>query len=985
MDLALRLFGVPRLDDAGTTVVLGRRKAMALLAYLAVTGSRHHREALAALLWPESGPEAAYSALRNILWILRQSPVGALIQADRSTIELTDGREDLGLTVDVRRFRALAAECPGGGHGSASVCPECAPRLEEAIAIQSAGFMDGFVISGSAGFDDWQLAEGEALRRELAEALDRLVGYCMMRGDWPAAVRHARRWVGVDRLSEGAHVALMKALSRQGKRSEALASYAECERILREELDLEPGEATRAVAEEIRFSNTRRSEGEGRPPGNLPAALEPILGREDEAAEIRSRLVDGPCRLLTIVGLGGSGKTHLALHVGRDMLDAFPDGVFVARLDSITDPDYAIADLAGVLGVAEPRRAAREPLAELVERVGDRRMLIILDGASRHAVPAPLVASLLEGAGGLRILATSREPLHMRREAVLPLHGLEVPGLDVARDSVGEYAAVRLLRNAAHRAGGESAGHEADLAEIARLVEGLPLGLEMAAAWSRVLPWQEIAARIAESPSFLTQTGRDAPSRHESLLAVYEHARESLTEEGRTALCRLSVFEGGFTARAAEAVGGSSPAALAMLANRCLVRRIGADRYRIHPLIRQFSVQRLEAQADEQPAILDAHTTFFLQGLRDAFSELQGPKQSAAVKRLEADAADIRAAWLRAAECGRVDLLQEAAPGLFFYYDMRSHMTEAEILLRETIDRLERRGDLESVAGGFAMVAFGWFLMFSVSDEVERWVLRGLKTLDERRPPAMQHALADVIATYTGMAPAAADGGLRVLRSIETYREAGDRWGEGLALGALCYAQHRADPKAGIDTALRSLRIRREIGDRWGEALILDTLAQFAELDGDLALAKVRFRQSQELHERLGPDLYSVVDMLLNRARIAGMQGSLDEGEGLVNEAVERARRMGIRLLIGRALREEGRLAMRRGDLAAAREALEEAHGLLVGRPWRSDAASCARLLGHVASEMGDPATARGWYQEAEALDPGSTGEAGTAPPADDR
>ena len=968
-EVELRLFGTPRLDVNGEPSQLGRRKAMALLSYLAVTRNRHHRETLATLLWPESGSEAAYSALRNVLWILRQTPLAKLLRADRSTVELVEGD---ALWVDVHRFRDLTVGCPAEAHPPTETCAECIPALEEAVSLAGAAFMEGFMVSNADGFDDWQFAEREALQRELTEAFDRLTVFYADAGDWPAVAAHARRWLQVDRLSEICARRLMSALAGLGQRSEALRSYEMCRRTLHEELGLSPESATIELAGRIRSSETNP---EKRPPvprrTNLPATWMPFVGREDIITRVIDLLTEGETRLVTLVGLGGIGKTSVAMQVGRRLTEKMEDGVFFAPIAAVGDRDALLPAIAEALGLTHSRDKTAHLALEVEDYLEDREILLILDEVEGAASLGGDLAPLLGRAARLHCLVTSRLPLGVAGEAVVTLHGLAHPPEDAPTESIGEYDAIRLLKVAERLVESGSTTRESELramARVASLLEGFPLGLEMAGAWRGVFSWREIAERIVSNLDFLVHTHRDVPARHRNLRAVYEQAWGLLSREERATLCRLAVFHGGFAIEAAERATDSSPAILAALAKRCLIRRVAPERYQVHELLRQFSLENLRAMDGEFDAAVMRHATYFLDFVANSFEHLKGPDQLATLRELQRDLPNVRAAWLYAANSGQVELLCRAARGLFFYFDMRAYFEEGAHTFREAIARLGTGTD--PTVEGFLHVAYGWFAQFTAEAEGRPQILEGLKLLDGVGSFTADHALANVIAEYAGALRTEAEVRDRLAKSLKWYRDQGDRWGEALTTDALAGATFARDADEGVRLAEESLRLRRAIGDRWGEALNLATLGRFAESREKWDLAKVRYHQSQRLAARIAEDLHMAIDAQIARARIAGRLGEYAEGEALAEGALRLAKGASSRLLTAGALRELGRIAQAKGDLAQAAERLEAAFALTEGTLWRRNAASCADLLGDIAAEAGDEAAARTWHQEAETLDP---------------
>jgi len=966
--VSLRLFGVPRLDVDSGPIQLGRRKAMALLSYLAVTRNRHHRETLAALLWPESGPDAAYAALRNVLWILRQTPLGDLLRTDRNTAELV---EDLSVVVDVNRFRDLTATCPAGSHPRTEACNDCAPALEQAVSLFAAPFMEGFVLSNADGFDDWQFAEREALQRELSETLDRLTAFHTGAGDWIAVTTYARRWLEIDALNEPCVRRLMSALVALGRRSEAIHCFEQCARLLDKELSVQPEAATMQLVDRIKHATgTSGLRSEPTRATNLPIALGPFVGRSDIMDQTIALWTKGDARLVSLIGLSGIGKTSLAIEIGRRLQDRMEHGVFSVPLGAIDGKEDAISAIAHGLGLSPSRRTETDTALELTDYLREREILLILDEVERIPTIGLLVTSLLSAAPRALCLVTSTAPLHVGGEAIVALHGLDAPPEGTSAEHLGGYDAIRLLKVAERQVESSPAEQDEELlamARVARLLEGFPLGLEMAGAWRSVFSWREIADRISSSLDFLVHTHRDVPPRHRNLRAVYEQAWNLLSREERETLCRLAVFRGGFTIDDAERTTGGSTAAFASLAERCLIRRVAPERYQVHELLRQFSLGNLRETESELESAVEHHTIYYIRLVAESFEQLKGPKQLETLKRLQSDLLNIRTAWLHAAREGRAELLQQAEGGLFFYFDMQAHFEEGARVFYDAIQQLGV--DSDAAVAGFLRVAYGWFARFTAEAEPVQWIDEGLQLLDSVEPFSCTHALANIIASYARTLPDIDEIRNRLRRSLAFFRDAHDMWGEALATDCLAGAEFRTDTEKGEQLAEESLRLRKGIGDHWGEALNLATLARFAEVQGKWDLAKVRYHQSQRLSIRIADDLYMAIDAQLSRARIAGYQGEYDEARELAADGLMLAQRASNRPLIAQALIELGRIAREEGEVELARTQLEEAFSLLEGTPWREAAGHCAALLAKVAEDAGDESKARTWLQEARILE----------------
>ena len=381
-------------------------KVKALLAYLAVEANQaHRRDSLAGLLWPEQSERAARTNLRRVLASLRKTIRDR--EAERPFLLVTREAIQFDTTsdhwIDVRRFEECVA---ASGTGAAT-------RLEEAIELYRGGFLDGFSLKGCLDFDDWSLLVRERLHRQVLTALSRLALHFERNGEIERAREAARQRVVLEPWLEEAHRNLMRLLALGGQRSEALAQYESCRRILREELGVKPEVQTRALYERIRDGEMLPS-AYTVPRNNLPARLMPFVGRESELTAVIDRLSDPACRLLTLVGPGGSGKSRLALEAATDLLsseqaDRFQDGVFLASLAPLQSADALVPTVAAAMGFA---LHGGDPRSQLLGYLRHKHLLLILDNFEHllSSSPSPSTGLRTEGGEARRGTSGDRHP-----------------------------------------------------------------------------------------------------------------------------------------------------------------------------------------------------------------------------------------------------------------------------------------------------------------------------------------------------------------------------------------------------------------------------------------------------------------------------------------------------------------------------------------------------------------------------------------------
>ena len=428
------------------------------------------------------------------------------------------------------------------------------------------------------------------------------------------AIVAARRWLALDPLHEPAHLRLIRLYALSAKRTAALQQVRACQRILQAELGVEPGPAIEKAYLEIQEGGRVPASTPSTTPQpevrkhNLPSLPTPFVGRQQTLARLDAYLRDPTCRLVTLVGPGGIGKTRLAIEAAGRQIDAF-DGVFFVALDSLHSPQAVLPAIAGALGLAPGQDQELQP--QLLAYLRHKRVLLVLDNFEHLLSGAGILARVLEEAPGTQILATSRTRLNLQGEQLFAVEGMAypdsppdpVPALGKGLDGgMAPYSAVQLFLASARRAEPGFAltpDNLGDIVAICRLVDGLPLGILLASAWVPVLSPGQIAAEIRQGLGFLETDLRDLPERHRSLGAVFRHSWDLLTTHEQEVLEALSVFQGGFDRPAAGRVAGASLRDLKRLVDSSLLQRCAAGRYDMHPLLQRYAAGRLRQASGE--------------------------------------------------------------------------------------------------------------------------------------------------------------------------------------------------------------------------------------------------------------------------------------------------------------------------------------------------------------------------------------------------
>ena len=592
----------------------------ALLAYLAAhQGAPQRRDALAGLLSPDRGDREALTYLRNRFTRLRRalgddqaSPPWFAV--DRKQIGLRAGAD---VVVDAILFEQLVGTVERHAHRRLAGCPSCLARLQEAVGLVRGELLAGLNFPSDT-WESWLLTQREHYTQRALEAMTRLRDARRERGEWAAALDVAQRQLALEPWLEAAHRAIMEAHYQGGDRNAALAQFAQCQDVLWEELGVEPEEETRRLQQEIRDSGLAPPKASA-PPDNLPLQANRFWGRETEQARLLHLLVDPAYRLITIVGTGGIGKTRLAIEAGAQVKESFPDGVWFASLDAVKGGaeqiQIAIGEAAG-LGRASQQLTGDQVLAILREK----QMLLILDNCETVLDALGFIPLLLRRAPGVAILATSREPLNFQAESVVLLAGLPMGegGIGPAEQMFAEQG--RMARDTFV----VSAENLPQVRRICELVDGMPLGIALAAAWVRRRSLGQIIDAMGRSLDFLSARQRDIDPRHRSIRAVFETSWQMLDAPRQQALAALSIFPTTFSAEAAAAVAGATLLDLDALCEKSLLQQHHEqERYIMHSLVRQFAAEKLVERAPVVQRALVAHFHRFARLHQADYARLQ--------------------------------------------------------------------------------------------------------------------------------------------------------------------------------------------------------------------------------------------------------------------------------------------------------------------------------------------------------------------------
>jgi tetratricopeptide (TPR) repeat protein len=688
--LHLALLGTFHLTTtSGATIQLTTEKARGLLAYLAVEADRpHRREALAGLFWPEMDDKQAKYNLRRTLHRLRQSVdevdpdiSETLITAERYVLQL----HAAGLARDHAMFQEALSAYETHDHPEPNFCPECSEKLETAASLYQGEFLAGFSLGEGVAFEEWLLVQREFLHQKALQILHILTNMKESQGDTGAALKYVQRQIALDPYYEPAYRQGMRIQALNGMRSQALALYNQCHELLADELGVEPEPETSNLWQQIKDNTLTAAP--LRPTRteihNFPTPQTPFIGRQQEIDQIITKLADPDCRVLSLLGPGGMGKTRLSLEVGRQLgsgLRLYRDGVFFISLLNVTNRDQMAATIAQRLGLRLEEQTT--PRSQLLAYLRNKEMLLVFDNFEQIREGATLVAEIVSAAPKVEILVTSREPLNIQAEWRQMIRGLDLTGEG--------SEAIELFQRSARRMVPSFNLHNDDktaVIELSRLVDGMPLALEIAATWVRVMNPADILAQTKRNLDFLASPFQDLPERHQSVRAVLAQTWQQLSSRLQDTLSRVALFPAEFSLEAAQSILPElTMLDVATLLDRSLLHGLPQERYEMHSLLRQFGSSQSHSR---EQRFQETYSAYYLNLVAQQEEQLNGRKPEAAMTIIQTELAHVRQAWEWAVELRQVDGLQSAVSALTRFYHLAGLFQEAQQRFQETIKTVQ--------------------------------------------------------------------------------------------------------------------------------------------------------------------------------------------------------------------------------------------------------------------------------------------------------
>ncbi len=915
------------------------KRAEVLLAYLALNRREHSRETLATLLWDDREHK---QALANLRALLAQLPKGVrpYLKTSRHVVMF---KPDAQLWIDSLAFTELL---------DAAATTE---DLAAALDLYAGPFLDGVFVRESRGLEEWTAVLREQLNYRAIDAHLQIVQTALHERQHALGISHARALLALDPLREQAHRLLMRLLARDKQHNAALTQYETCRQLLADELGVEPAADTTQLYR--RIVTAKQS---SHPP--LPTPATPFMGRAAELTAMSQQLDQPDCRLLTVVGAGGVGKTRLALQVASLRQDDYLHGTYFVPLSTVETAVEIPLALAKSLNLAFQGQTAAE--SQLFQALANQELLLILDNIE-HLLPeaAHFVGRLLAAAPDVMILATSRERLRLAAE-----HCYELAGLTAAEEAEQFFVACarRVLPDFS-----PTAHTFAAVRRICRLVDALPLGIELAAAWVHMLSCAEIAEEIEQNISFLAAPQQEGPERHQSLAAVFEYSWRLLAPAEQAALLKLSVFRGGFTRQAAQEVAGANLLMLRSLVDKSLLYRVekAGDRYGLLEALRQHIKRKWRDDA-EQAATLDSHSEYYGRFLQAHQPNLRGQSRNETVQLLANELENCRRAWQTLLSCRslNVQAMEGFVDCLCAIYLTRSWFSDGYKLLQPLHEPLlnhppseardvllsrllARLGNLASHMGQFQLALshhedslhYGRNVAPDLDLATNYIGLAQVSEILGQLPQAQSYA-ENAHALYE--AAGDEEGTVVALRKMASAAQGIGQFVEAASIYQRCLTMcRRAEDPVGIARACNglgnaladlgqyreaylayeeSLSIYRQMDNRYSTALVLCNIGTIHAMLEEKAKARSCYEESFNICAEIGDDAGRGL-ALMNIGSTYEREGTMEKARDLYQQSIRILRQANFWLILPMALTGAGVIFAKLEDTATGRALLHEA------------------------------------------------------------
>lgn len=905
--IQIRVLGGCDITHNGESLPFESNKARALLVYLAMDPAPHQREKLMGLFWGGFTQSKAQRNLRHSLWNIRKvtnhSAGIPVLVCDSRTVSINP---EVRTWLDAAEFEERLNPLLASGKIAGEPENTYLESLSSFLDLYRGDFLEGFYLPDAQQFDEWVLVERERLRMLSITGLEALIDMYNGRGEPYPALDAARRLLVLSPWREEVHRQVMLLLDATDQREQALLQFKACRRMLAEELGIEPSKETTELYQDLLMKA-----GHGRPLTvrddayptwrQFPQPATPFIGRVDELKKIHSLFKDPNCRLLTITGPGGIGKTRLSIQTAEFTFNTEHLPVVFVPLAEVASSDgmtNAMIDSLGFTPFVHP-----EPATQLLNYLRERRVLIVLDNFEHLIDTVPFISEIIRAAPGVRMIITSRERLNLYAEWVLPLEGLN------------EIHSAELFVQSARRVNlgfSPSRDDSRHITQICQMVGGMPLAIELAAGWTGTLSCGEIAHRIefhhlnvesnfppaakvstGHSLEFLSTQFRDVPERQRNLWALFEHSWNLLDPTEQEAFAKLSVFRGGFELPAARIFASSPIPILTSLVDKSLLQRAPSGRYNMHNLVHEFASAKLLQQHAMYNQTIKLHAQYYAD-----YTATNDRQENLNYDSIEREVENIHAAWSWGIANRELQVLEKLLRGLYVHYEIRSDFPRGEALIRESMAALDYPHDLEEIR----------------------------LELPDLLPYQMAAARAAFLCRMGDYEKA---GGI-LDRCLPAFRRFDSRRYLAFGLFYLGDIQRLAGhPEKAQQSVQESQEIFKELGDPAGEGFSLNVLGLIATALGQMHCAKQFLEESRLLFSQ-ADHTWGLTIVNINLAGYYKSTQDYQAAETLLNEALALTRKLNHRWAMATCYKHLGEIAQKQGKFKEAQAHYQ--HALRLGR-----------------------------------------------------
>lgn len=844
--MILRTLGQLKLEPSSFTMM----KPLLMVVYVAIEGPQVRRK-LAELFWQDgSNPMKSVSMA---LTRLRQGAEGS-VQVNKDIVSTN-------LTLDVQALQVAFNTA----------------EFEKVINQYSGAFLkDAYLDKSNLELEEWLYEKREYFAALVREANLRLAETKARTGDFMEAAKLAEQAYDTEAAAEPE--------LEDFKRIYALLRTADAikARAIQKEAEIYGLALEFSIDEAKALYMPQQKKGI---PFSLPTRGTTFVGRTLELTELNKLLANNKHRLITLLGQGGAGKSRLAVQLAYEQLHLkqFHDGIYFVDLAPLLKANEIIPAIANVLDykLGEETEAFKQLATFLISK----KILLILDNFEHLPEGMVLVNDFLQTCTNLKIIATSRERLNLEEEWVLKLEGLSFPKAKAKPEKNKSFDAVTLFVDRAKRAEADftlNEGNQTAVLKIIRLLEGIPLGIELAAAWVKHMPCQEIYDEIKTNLDFLTTRTRNITERHRSLRAAFEYSWALLSQSEKEALAKLSVFQGGFVRKAAEKVAGANLFVLAKLVDKSLISASTSGRYKRHALLLQFMEEKLAEDDNLKTRTRNNHAKYYAEVLKEHALNQKKLSQQDRYQYIENELANLKAAWRWLANTQQFELLHAFSLPFCHYYDFRGNIAEGQKLFEEAIDSL-KKDTPEIIAGRLYNSSARLLARVGRLTQAKKTVNKALSIL-----------------------------------TSESFEKA-----QALNTLGIVYGQ-RGESSLALEAHLASYKEYKNLGKKAGLSVSLNNIAEASRSLGDYEKAKDYYRQAKKINQEHNNNA-GVALNLSNLGNLLITTGELDKAKSVLEESYKLAKQINYVRVIPAIQERFGRIAMNEGNLSDAKKWFEEA------------------------------------------------------------